>query len=169
MCGICGKINYNQQGIHESLLKRMCLSFSCRGPDDEGIYIATVIDDGVKQQPGVGFGHQRLSIIDLSNAGRQPMCNENGTIWITYNGEIYNYRGLADELKKKGHQFKSDTDTEVVLHLYEEEGTNAVKRLHGLFAFAIYSGYAATASVLNRLCIIGTANISLLPPKLRLC
>ena len=116
----------------------MCRSFSYRGPDDEGIYISRATDGGARQQPGVGFGHQRLSIIDLSDAGRQPMSNEDGTIWVTYNGEIYNYRELADDLKKKGHQFKSDTDTEVVLHLYEEEGTNAVNRLNGMFAFAIW-------------------------------
>ena len=96
----------------------MCRSFCYRGPDDEGIYISRATGGGVRQQPAVGFGHQRLSIIDLSDAGRQPMSNEDGTIWITYNGEIYNYLELADELKKKGHQFRSDTDTEVLLHLY---------------------------------------------------
>jgi asparagine synthase (glutamine-hydrolysing) len=116
----------------------MCRSFLYRGPDDEGIYISRATDDGTKPKPGVGFGHQRLSIIDLSDAGQQPMSNEDGTIWITYNGEIYNFRQLADELKEKGHEFKSDTDTEVILHLYEEEGTNAVKRLNGMFAFAIW-------------------------------
>jgi asparagine synthase (glutamine-hydrolysing) len=138
MCGICGKVNFNQQAIQEPLLKRMCRSFSYRGPDDEGIYISRASDNGAKQQPSVGFGHQRLSIIDLSVAGRQPMSNEDGTIWITYNGEIYNYRKLADELKNKGHIFKSDSDTEVVLHLYEEEGPDAVNRLNGMFAFAIW-------------------------------
>jgi asparagine synthase (glutamine-hydrolysing) len=138
MCGICGKVNFNHQNIQESLLKRMCRSFSYRGPDDYDVYISSASDQGGKQQPIVGFGHQRLSIIDLSDAGRQPMSNEDGTIWITYNGEIYNYREIADELKRKGHQFKSDTDTEVVLHLYEEEGTNAVHRLNGMFAFAIW-------------------------------
>jgi asparagine synthase (glutamine-hydrolysing) len=138
MCGICGKINFNHQEIHTTLVERMCRSFSYRGPDDEGIYISKVTDSGARQQSGVGLGHQRLSIIDLSDAGRQPMSNEDGTIWIVYNGEIYNYRELADELKKKGHQFKSNTDTEVVLHLYEEEGPNAVNRLNGMFAFAIW-------------------------------
>jgi asparagine synthase (glutamine-hydrolysing) len=138
MCGICGKVNFNQQNAQESLLKQMCRSFSYRGPDDEGIYIFRSNGVAGKQQPCVGFGHQRLSIIDLTDAGRQPMSNEDGTIWITYNGEIYNYRELADELKKKGHQFKSDTDTEVVLHLYEEEGPDAVNRLNGMFAFAIW-------------------------------
>ena len=138
MCGICGKINFNNQEINDYLIERMCRSFSYRGPDDEGSYISRPKADLNKQKPHVGFGHQRLSIIDLSDAGKQPMSNEDDTIWITYNGEIYNYRELAHELKKKGHQFKSDTDTEVVLHLYEEEGPNAVNRLNGMFAFAIW-------------------------------
>jgi len=138
MCGICGKISFNPGDVHEALLKRMCRAFSCRGPDDQGFYISRVNADGGRQQPGVGFGHQRLSIIDLSDAGRQPMSNEDGTIWITYNGEIYNYRELAVDLKKKGHKFKSDTDTEVLLHLYEEEGTKAVNRLNGMFGFVIW-------------------------------
>ena len=138
MCGICGKVNFNSQEIQESLIRRMCRSFSYRGPDDEGIYINNVKDNGDNKPHSVGFGHQRLSIIDLSDAGHQPMSNEDGAIWITYNGEIYNYREIANELKEKGHQFKSDTDTEVVLHLYEEEGTDAVNRLNGMFAFAIW-------------------------------
>ena len=138
MCGICGKVNFSDQVVKDSQLRRMCRSFAYRGPDDEGIYIADANSDGNKQPLNIGFGHQRLSIIDLSDAGQQPMSNEDGTIWITYNGEIYNYRGIAKELKKKGHQFRSDTDSEVVLHLYEEEGTNAVNRLNGMFAFAIW-------------------------------
>jgi asparagine synthase (glutamine-hydrolysing) len=138
MCGICGKLNFDFREIQESLIKRMCRSFSYRGPDDEGIYISSETNGGAMQRSRVALGHQRLSIIDLSVAARQPMSNEDGSIWITYNGEIYNYRRLADELKKKGHQFKSDTDTEVLLHLYEEEGTNAVNRLNGMFAFAIW-------------------------------
>ena len=143
MCGICGKVNFNSQGIQDSLLSRMSRSFSYRGPDDEGIYIGKVTAEGAKQHPVVGFGHQRLSIIDLSDAGHQPMSNEDGTIWITYNGEIYNYRELAEELKNKGHHFKSDTDTEVILHLYEEEGTNAVNRLNGFMnlTFGSYSSF----------------------------
>jgi asparagine synthase (glutamine-hydrolysing) len=138
MCGICGKINFNDIEVQDSQLKRMCRSFAHRGPDDEGIYVSDVNGNGIKQSLSVGFGHQRLSVIDLSDAARQPMSNEDGTIWITYNGEIYNFRELAEELKKKGHQFKSDTDTEVILHLYEEEGIDAVKRLNGMFAFAIW-------------------------------
>jgi asparagine synthase (glutamine-hydrolysing) len=136
MCGICGKISFGNQPIEESLVRNMCRSFSYRGPDDEGVYINTVgkKDKGLH----IGLGHQRLSIIDLSQAGHQPMANEDKTIWITYNGEIYNFKELRRSLLKKGHTFRSNTDTEVVLHLYEEEGLQAVKRLNGMFAFALW-------------------------------
>ena len=137
MCGICGKVNFNRSSIQDAMLLRMCASFKHRGPDDTGIRI-TQTSASAKSQINIGFGHQRLSIIDLSDAGRQPMSNEDGSIWITYNGEIYNYRELAKELKKKGHKFKSNTDTETIIHLYEEEGINAVNRLNGMFAFAIW-------------------------------
>ena len=138
MCGICGKANFNTQPVTESMLKRMCRSFTHRGPDANGIYISRAGVEENKKKPIVGFGHQRLSIIDLSDAGQQPMANEEGTIWITYNGEIYNYREITNELKKKGHYFRSDSDTEAIIHLYEEEGINAVNRLNGMFAFAIW-------------------------------
>jgi asparagine synthase (glutamine-hydrolysing) len=100
-----------------------------RGPDDSG----THIDDHI------GLGSQRLSIIDLSN-GRQPICNEDGTIWIVYNGETYNYQALRHELSQKGHIFSTNSDTEVILHLYEEMGERCVERLSGMFAFAIWDG-----------------------------
>jgi asparagine synthase (glutamine-hydrolysing) len=138
MCGICGKINFNGQPVESDHLKKMCQALSYRGPDDSGYYIPKLNYNNRKKQPNVGFGHKRLSIIDLSNAGQQPMSNEDGTIWITYNGEIYNYKSLADDLKNKGHQFRSDTDTEVILHLYEEKGLRAVQHLNGMFAFAIW-------------------------------
>jgi asparagine synthase (glutamine-hydrolysing) len=138
MCGICGKANFNHQEIQDSPLRKMCRCFSYRGPDDEGIYINNSNGNQKTNPINVGLGHQRLSIIDLSDLGHQPMSNENGTIWITYNGEIYNFREIANELKRKGHKLRSNTDTEVVLHLYEEEGTNAVNRLNGMFAFAIW-------------------------------
>ena len=137
MCGICGKISYNGRPVEEKLLRRMCKSFSYRGPDDEGIYVNKLTHDG-NRKINVGLGHKRLSIIDLSRAGHQPMSNEDGTIWLTYNGEIYNFRELRGELKRKGHTFKSNADTEVVLHLYEEEGLRSVHRLNGMFAFALW-------------------------------
>ncbi len=137
MCGICGKISYGPEPINETLITNMCGSFAYRGPDDNGIYTnAGEPKDG--HQVNIGLGHQRLSIIDLSRAGRQPMANEDGTVWVAFNGEIYNFREISTELKKKGHIFKSDTDTEVILHLYEEEGVNAVQRLNGMFAFALW-------------------------------
>jgi asparagine synthase (glutamine-hydrolysing) len=104
-----------------------------RGPDDQGIYLG-------KDNPSVGLGHRRLSIIDLSEAGHQPMANEDGAVWIVANGEIYNYLDLRSGLINKGHLFKSDTDTEVILHLYEEYGDDCVKHLRGMFALAIWDG-----------------------------
>ncbi len=137
MCGICGKISYDSPPSGKKLLTKMCQSFAHRGPDDEGIY--TVEQTGSSgEKVSVGLGHRRLSIIDLSVAGHQPMSNEDASIWITYNGEIYNFRELRDELKGKGHRFRSKTDTEVILHLYEEEGTRCVHRLNGMFSFAIW-------------------------------
>ncbi len=137
MCGICGKVSYGSRAINEQLITKMCRSFSYRGPDDSGIYIRNVAENnGLKTH--VGLGHQRLSIIDLSSAGHQPMSNEYGTVWITFNGEIYNYREIRAELQKKGHRFQSSSDTEVIIHLYEEEGLDAVQRLNGMFAFALW-------------------------------
>ena len=86
----------------------------------------------------VGLGHRRLSIIDLSEAAHQPMCNEDGTVWIVYNGEIYNFQDLRKELEKKGHLFKSKSDTEVILHAYEEWDVECLNRFRGMFAFAIW-------------------------------
>jgi asparagine synthase (glutamine-hydrolysing) len=137
MCGICGKIRYGPEPVKETLIADMCGSLAYRGPNDNGIYTnVSARNDG--HQVNIGLGHQRLSIIDLSRAGRQPMTNEDGTLWLAFNGEIYNFREIRAELKKKGHIFKSDTDTEVILHLYEEEGVNAVQRLNGMFAFALW-------------------------------
>jgi asparagine synthase (glutamine-hydrolysing) len=99
-----------------------------RGPDDEGIYVKN----------NVGLAHKRLSILDLSPAGHQPMNNEDGSIWIVFNGEIYNFLDLREELQKKGHTFRSRTDTETIIHLYEEKGVECVHDLRGMFAFAIW-------------------------------
>ncbi len=137
MCGICGKISYRSSHIKEDLLLKMCRSFSYRGPDDEGIYSFDQTGADSKKV-GVGLGHRRLSIIDLSQAGHQPMSNEDDSLWITYNGEIYNFRELRAELIAKGHRFRSKTDTEVILHLYEEQGTQCVHNLSGMFSFAVW-------------------------------
>ncbi|MFQ5645597.1 MAG: asparagine synthase (glutamine-hydrolyzing) [bacterium] len=123
MCGICGTVGFSD----EKLLERMCGVISHRGPDDSGLYCAG----------NVGLGHRRLSIIDLEK-GHQPIHNEDNSLWIVFNGEIYNYRDLKKELEKKGHRFYTDSDTETIVHLYEEYGRECVKRLRGMFAFALW-------------------------------
>ena len=116
--------------LDHALLARMRDSMVHRGPDDGGSWRSP---DG-----GVGLAHRRLSIVDLSTTGHQPMANEDETIWITFNGEIYNHIALRSELEGKGHRYRSRTDTETILHLYEEEGPQCVRRLQGMFAFAIW-------------------------------
>jgi asparagine synthase (glutamine-hydrolysing) len=127
MCGIVGIYNLNGDPVPVGLLKRMTDRISHRGPDGEGHYV-----DGP-----VGLGHRRLSIIDLSPAGQQPMANETGDVVITYNGEIYNFQKLRVELEALGYHFHSKTDTEVVVHAYEEWGERCVDYFNGMFAFAI--------------------------------
>ncbi|OPY87996.1 MAG: Asparagine synthetase (glutamine-hydrolyzing) 1 [Syntrophaceae bacterium PtaU1.Bin231] len=134
MCGICGKLNHDGVPVEEALLRKMAGSFSYRGPDDEGYYA----NRPERDEAAVGLGHRRLSIIDLSAAGRQPMTNEDGSVRIVFNGEIYNFQALRTELERKGHRFRSKTDTEVIVHLYEEEGADGFRRLSGMFAFAIW-------------------------------
>ena len=128
MCGISGLVNWGDR----ETLSRMTRVQAHRGPDDSGWWERTFPDGSY-----VGLGSRRLAILDLSASGHMPMCNEDGTVWITYNGEIYNFGDLRKELDAKGHHFASDTDTEVVIHLYEEEGPDCVRRLNGMFAFAI--------------------------------
>jgi len=128
MCGICGKLDFYKDRISEDLLKKMCRSFPYRGPDDQGIYIA----------PSVGLGHRRLSIIDLSPAGHQPMHNEDESIWLVFNGEIYDFQKLRKQLQANGHILKSRTDCETIIHLYEDEGIQCLQDLNGMFAFALW-------------------------------
>jgi asparagine synthase (glutamine-hydrolysing) len=118
----------------EVLLEGMLSVTRHRGPNDSGMYVAK----GHSSSSSVAIGNNRLSIIDLSPAGHQPMTNEDGTVWVAYNGEIYNFQELREELVSQGHQFKSRTDTEVLVHLYEEYGMDMVKRLNGMFAFALW-------------------------------
>ena len=108
-------------------LRRMLNTIGHRGPDAEGMY----------RSGRVGLGHKRLKIIDLTT-GKQPLSNEDGTVWVTYNGEVYNYKELTEYLVKKGHQFKTSSDTEVIVHLYEEFGEDCVKQLRGMFSFALW-------------------------------
>ncbi len=123
MCGICG-FNWEDPGI----VREMTDVIAHRGPDQHGNYTDSF----------VSLGHSRLSIIDLSEKGKQPMSNENNDIWVVYNGEIYNFKEIRKDLETKGHIFKSDTDTEIILHAYEEYGTNCVNLFNGMFAFAIW-------------------------------
>lgn len=128
MCGICGIINLNDQTVEYEHIDRMLSLMSHRGPDDRGIYI----------KENIGLGMNRLAVIDLSLNAHQPMSNETQSVWIIYNGEIYNYKILRKELMDKGYAFKSNSDTEVVLHAYEEWGHLSIEQLNGMFAFAIF-------------------------------
>lgn len=129
MCGIAGQVKFSGQ-INEHHITAMNDAIKHRGPDGFGVY--------VNDSKTAALGHRRLSFLDLSEAGKQPMTNEDGTLWITFNGEIYNYIELRVELEKYGHIFASHTDTEVILHGYEQWGPDVVNRLKGMFSFGIW-------------------------------
>ena len=128
MCGIVGIFNLNGEPVSPALLRTMTDAIKHRGPDSEGFYVDSFI----------GLGHRRLSILDLSRSGHQPMSTEDGNYVITYNGEIYNFQELRIELETLGHKFKSRTDTEMVLHGYVQWGSGCLTRFNGMFAFAIW-------------------------------
>ena len=133
MCGIAGAVwTANSDGISQSVLDRMTDILQHRGPDGRGTYF-----DNAPDGLGVALGHRRLSIIDLA-AGSQPLSNEDDSVWITFNGEIYNYRELRTELESAGHRFRTNSDTETIVHLYEQYGIECLSRLRGMFAFAIW-------------------------------
>ena len=128
MCGICGEYLFDRgRSVEARDITAMRDTMVHRGPDGAGNFV-----DG-----HVGLGHRRLSIVDLAG-GHQPMSNEDGTVWITFNGEIYNHRELRPWLSARGHVFRTNSDTEAIVHLYEEEGDAGVTRLNGIFAFALY-------------------------------
>jgi len=129
MCGIAGLWSFNRQ-IDEAVLISMRDALTYRGPDDAGAYI--------DPEHNVGLGHRRLSILDLSPLGHQPMSNDNESIWTTYNGEVYNFKEIREDLTKKGYNFKSNSDTEVVVKAYEEWGVDCVHKFIGMFAIAIW-------------------------------
>src|SRR5882724_5640080 len=127
MCGIAGILSLNGAPVAVDDVRAMCAAIVHRGPDSEGFYL-----DGP-----VAFGMRRLSIIDLA-AGDQPIANEDGSVWVVFNGELYNFRELRRELAGRGHVFTTGSDTEVIVHLYEDEGPGCVERLRGMFAFAVW-------------------------------
>ncbi len=167
-CGIVCIYDLTGKPVWGQLPKKMLDTVKHRGPDDEGyLFVNTMKGDyfaiggedtpesvfrshflysptrrnddaDIKEKCNLVFGHRRLSIIDLSPAGHQPMCNENGTLWIIHNGEVYNYQELRADLIKRGHEFCSYTDTEVILHAYEEWGVNCLEKFNGMWAFAIW-------------------------------
>ena len=129
MCGIAGQLFHDpSRPVDPAVIRRMTDTLRHRGPDDEGVW-----SDGP-----VGLGSRRLAVIDLSPRGHMPMTNEDGSLRIVFNGEIYNFQELRDELQAKGHVFRSDSDTEAILHLYEEHGPDLLARLRGMFAFALW-------------------------------
>jgi asparagine synthase (glutamine-hydrolysing) len=132
MCGICGIYEYglSEGEITDSLVVRMRDTMTHRGPDDAGVYIS--------EDRRIGLGNRRLAIVDLSPAGRNPMPNEDGRVWITFNGEIYNHQSLRPDLEARGHRYRSRTDTETIIHLYEERGLDFVHELEGDFAIALW-------------------------------
>jgi asparagine synthase (glutamine-hydrolysing) len=168
MCGIAGMYHLQRERIPVHCLKNMCDAIEHRGPDDEGYVFFNVRNEPFKDEGfwvekgsnmpanrrrddwssmldgnsdfNFALGHRRLAIIDLSSAGHQPMSNRANGIWISYNGEIYNFKELRTELKAKGHYFLSESDTEVIIHLYEECGEQAFGKLNGIFGFALWDG-----------------------------
>ncbi len=127
MCGICGIFEQSGLPVDEALLDRMLNVIRHRGPDGHGLFVNCEI----------GLGHRRLSIIDIEG-GAQPVSNEDGTLQIVFNGEIYNFIELRKELKAFGHSFRTQSDTEVIVHAYEQWGKACTSRLNGMFAFAIW-------------------------------
>src|SRR5438128_12080248 len=128
MCGIAGIIATDGGAPAREALHRMADAMRHRGPDADGYWY----------DESAGLAHRRLAIIDLSEAGRQPLSNEDGSVWVTFNGEVYNFQQLRRELEALGHRFRTRTDTEAIVHAYEQWGTGCVRRLRGMFAFAIW-------------------------------
>src|SRR6185369_8925943 len=137
VCGIAGFVNRDPaRPADEVLLRQMTRTLVHRGPDEEGYFT-----DGP-----AGLGMRRLRIIDLAG-GKQPIANEDGTIWVVFNGEIYNFRELRQDLEGRGHHFTTNSDTEVIVHLYEEQGAGCARALHGMFAFAIWDRRTQTLTL----------------------
>src|SRR5690348_16615180 len=128
MCGICGVVDFEQpDAVSAELVQRMNNTLKHRGPDDAGVHLA----------PHVGLGHRRLSIIDVAG-GHQPISNEDGSVWVLLNGEIYNYSELRQRLLQRGHRFSTKSDTEAIVHLYEDKGEDCFAELRGMFSIALW-------------------------------
>ncbi len=152
MCGICGILNFERpEPVNQEVIRRMADVMTHRGPDDEGFYF----------EGPVGLGFRRLSIVDLAG-GHQPMCNETGDIWIIFNGEIYNHDEIRKNLISKGHQYITRSDTESIIHLYEQDGLAAFQRLNGMFGLALWD------SLKNRL-IIARDRLGIKPVHYTIC
>ncbi len=128
MCGICGKLTFSSEPVDPYLIARMASTLHHRGPDDERVYSA----------PHIGLGQTRLSIIDLNSNATAPISNEDNSVWVVFNGEIYNFQQLREELEEKGHRFRTRCDTEVIAHLYEQHGFDCLRKMRGMFAFALW-------------------------------
>jgi len=138
MCGIAGAVwNDASKAVEQPTLQRMIDVLCHRGPDGEGTYLAEMHVSDTKTETGVALGHRRLAIIDVAG-GKQPLCNEDGSVWVIFNGEIYNFRHLRRRLEDAGHHFRTQTDTEVLVHLYEDEGPGLLAHLNGMFAVALW-------------------------------
>lgn len=189
MCGILGILYTSCDRVNLRRLESMTDLLHHRGPDDRGFLLVNTWTAKTLQaresrelesfseenHPNLGMGHNRLSILDLSIAGRQPMGNEDGLVWIVYNGEVYNYIEIRKELETLGHDLKSQTDTEVVLHAYEEWGTDCLGHFNGMWSFAIVDlrmnrvFVLETGLALNLSTISMMGNDSALLPKSRGC
>jgi asparagine synthase (glutamine-hydrolysing) len=147
MCGVAGIVALAGGPVERELLERMAAALSHRGPDGFGVHVDAA--------GGAGLAHARRSIVDLAG-GAQPMCNEDRRVWVTFNGEIFNYVELREELQAKGHRFATQSDTEVLVHLYEEDGTDLVQRLNGQWAFAIWDAS-------RRVCFLSRDRLGICP------
>jgi len=138
MCGICGVLDISGRPVDEAAIRRMAEALHHRGPEATRVFLSPMPGATATTGMAVGLGHARLKIIDLSDAANHPLPNEDGTVWGMLNGEIYNFLELRDELKAAGHQFRTEGDTEAIVHLYEEMGERCVERLEGMFALAVW-------------------------------
>lgn len=142
MCGICGVLDLWGRPIAEPALRAMAATLGHRGPEATGIFLSADPGPPGRDWPAVGLGHARLKIIDLSDGANQPLANEDGAVRVIFNGEIYNFVELRARLKSAGHQFRTESDTEVIVHLYEEVGERCVEHLDGMFAFGLWDARA---------------------------